>query len=176
MREPSLRARVLASPPVFYPSWALALWLGYEWTQHGDAWPLIVGAAAWLLAVMKAEEQVRAYKAWKREWDAVAGVVSPKRWPVILGAILGIPIFLFLAAIGQQSGTQAVIGVLMITVGALALLGLLAKLLGCVRRRSLDRVEPVTVCVTRPLIPVPTLRDALHSLPEHCLRVLEPLA
>ena len=44
MREPAPQTRLLASPPVFYGTWATALWLGYQWTQHPAAWPLVGGA------------------------------------------------------------------------------------------------------------------------------------
>lgn len=175
MREPAIRTRILASPPIFYGSWGMALWLLYEWSQHGQAWPLVIGWGLFLAGVMKADEQCREYRLWRTEWDQMAGIVRPKRWPVILGAIIGLPITIGLVAVGQQWGVRGILGVLLITLGPIALLGLLLKFWGAYRRLKGGRVEPVRVCVRGPVIPVPTLRDAYLGLPDYCRKVLEPM-
>jgi hypothetical protein len=176
MREPSTQTRLLASPPVFYGAWGLALWLGYQWTLDTGIWPLFLMLAFPMAGIMNAEREVKAYKRWKREWDAMAGAPPrPKQWPLVVGVIIGIPILIGLANVGQHQGTQAVIGVLMVTLGPLLLLALLLKLWGRVLRtfrRRADKVQPVAICISRPLLPVPTLRDAYHSLPAHCALVL----
>lgn len=172
MREPELRARFLASPPIFFGSWALALWMGYQWTQHHEAWPLLIPVGLLLAAVMKADEQMRAYKNFKREWDAMAGVPPPrKNWPHFLGIILGLILLAVLGGVAQEGGSQAVIGVLILLAAPLLFFAVLARLWRWFRHRRRAKsaqVEPVTVCVTRPLMPVPSLRDAYHGLPDHC--------
>lgn len=174
MREPAIQTRILASPPVFYGSWGLAVWLLYQWSLDDGIWPLIIGFGLFLAKVMKAEEEWRSYVRWRAEWDSMSGVVHPRRWPQRLRFALGIIYILFLTAIGQREGAQAVIGVLMITLGPVALIALLVKLWRRYRGRRRDRMEPVRVCIRGPVLPVPTLRDAYLGLPDHCRQVLEP--
>lgn len=176
MREPELRARFLASTPLFFGTWALALWMGYHWSQTPDAWPLLIPVGMLLAAVMKADEQVRVYKNWKREWDAMAGIAPPRsHWPHLVGMVLGLILLALLGGVAQQGGSQAVIGLLMLMAASLLLLAVLARLWRCFRHRRrvrAARVQPVAVCVTRPLKPVPSLRDAYRGLPDHCRTIM----
>lgn len=172
MREPPAQTKLLASAPVFFGAWGMALWTAYQWTQHPAAWPLVLITGAGVAAVMKADAQVRAYRHWKAEWDAMAGA-PPRRapWLMLLGMALGVPFTVMLFGIGQQSGSQAVLGVLLLILGPLLLLGLLQRLWRALRRRSRTRsarAKPVAVCVRRPLLPVPSLRAAYQALPPYC--------
>lgn len=175
MREPSPRTRFLASPPVFFGAWGLSLWLGYQWMLDNSVWPVLAVLALPMAAIMEAEREVKAYKLWKREWDAMSGVTVPTRWPQRLGVVLGLCLAALLFQLGEQSGRQAVIGALVVMI----LLMMLAMLLVGMRRiwRTLRRrrdsfIHPVTACVRQPFLPVPTLRDAYRDLPDHCALVL----
>lgn len=173
MKEPAAQTRLLASPPVFYGTWASTLWLGYQWTQHPDAWPLAVGAGFFLAAVMKADEQVRAWKAWKREWDAMAGTPPPpRRWPTYVGMALGVPFTALLFYAGQHGGASAIVGVILVIVGPLLGLGLMLKLIGWLLGLRSAKVMPVTICVSRPLLPLPDMATAYEGLPPHCQQLL----
>jgi hypothetical protein len=181
MREPSPQIRLLASPPVFYGSWGLAIWLLYHGSQDNSIWLLLIMTAVVMTPIMKADQQVKAYKAWKRDWDAMSGTPArrPMHWSTWAGMALGVPLVALLCSAGQQGGTQAVLGVILLLTAPLAVFGLLAKLFRWLRHRQRVRdsqVRPVAVCVTQPLYPAISLRDAYHGLPDHCLRVMRPLA
>lgn len=181
MREPSLQARLLASPPVFYGSWGLAIWLLYQGSQDDSIWLVLIMTAIVMTPIMKADQQVKAFKSWQRQWNAMAGTPArrPMHWSTYIGMGLGVVLVALLCSAGQQGGTQAVVGVLLLLTAPLLGIALLVKLFRWLRHRQRVRdsqVRPVAVCVTRPLYPAISLRDAYHGLPDHCLRVLRPLA
>lgn len=173
MREPSTQTRILASPPVFFGSWAFVLWLTYIWWQGA---PIVLGlgiAIAFLMRVMQADEQVRAWKAWKREWDAMSALPPrPRRWPTLVGMALGVPFTSLLFYAGQHGGAQAIIGVILVIVGPLLVIGLALKTLGWAMRRRPAQTVTVTVCVRRPLLPVPSIESAYRGLPDHCRAIM----
>lgn len=175
-REPSIQTKLLASPPVFFGAWGMAIWSGYAWTQHPDAWPVAVGFGVLVAAVMKADEQVRAHAAWVREWNALAGI-APKRtnWPFLIGMVLGLVLLVLLADAYSQGGSQAALGVLLLFGAPIIALACVQSLWRWVRRgraKRTARMQPVRVAVKRPLLPVPSLDAAYHSLPPYCQQLL----
>lgn len=170
MKQPSPIISILASGPVFFGSWVFACWLLYQWSLDGGIWPLIVVMGGLLLAVMKADERMKAYKAWKREWDAMNGQPTGLPRGMTTGIWLGIAgIVGCFALAGQPPETQNAVAVL----GLLAAIGALGVY--WLKRRT-PRSRPaktfaVAVCVTRPVFAVPTLQEAYRALPEHCLRL-----
>lgn len=175
-REPSLQTKLLASPPVFFGSWALALWMGYQWTQQNEAWPLLIPVGLLMAAVMKADEQVRAYKVWKREWDAMAGI-APRRtnWPHLVGMVLGLVLLAIMVDAYQHGGSQAAIGVLLLFGPPIFAIACLQPLWRWVRRgraKRAARAQPVTVAIERPLLRVLSLNAAYASLPPYCQQLL----
>jgi hypothetical protein len=71
MKEPSLKTKLLGSSPVVLLVWAIGALVGYGWLQDGSFWLLGVVAILAIGVVMRAHEQVRTWRQWKREWDAM---------------------------------------------------------------------------------------------------------
>ena len=169
MRQPSIQTRILACAPVYLTSWAVTVFFGYHfWQGEPVFWGLVI-VICFLLKVIKADEQVRAYKAWKREWDTMAGVLArPKRWSRFVGLALAVPIAFLLYDVGQHGGVSATLGVVVLIIGPALIIGLVFKLIGGLMRRKAAKVMPVTVCVSRSLAPAPTIKRAYRGLPAHC--------
>jgi hypothetical protein len=155
----------------------------YELSQNDDAWPLLLIAGGVIAAVMKADQQVRAYKVWKREWDAMSGApasrarTGPRPVLLILGILLALPLLSLLTYAGQHGGSQAATGIFLLFGVPVAVLAGLVQLWRRVRRgraKRVAQVEPVTVSVTRPILPVPSLREATLGLPDHCRAIMAP--
>ncbi|MBO9712635.1 hypothetical protein [Sphingomonas sp.] len=180
MREPDIRTRVLGSAPVFLGSWAMAIVAFILWMQRGDAWPLLIGFGLLVAAATKADRQMQAYWRWQVEWNQMAGTPPRRKRPLMWAGsiVLGLLLFSLLGHAAQHGGGQAVVGVLMLLAAPLLLFAGLAKLWAWARRRRRGgsaRDGVVAVCIRRPLIPVPTLRDAYRGLPDHCRQVLGPV-
>lgn len=174
MREPSTQTRILASAPVYLTSWAVTVFFGYHfWRGEPVFWALVV-VICFLLKVIQADEQVRAYKAWKREWDAMAGIPTrPTRWPRIVGlALVGLPLGFLFYDVGQHGGASAILGVALLFIIPLVAIGLALKLIRGMMRRKAVKVVPVTICVKRSLAPAPTIKRAYRGLPVHCRAIL----
>jgi len=77
MKEPSLKTKLLGSAPMVLLVWAIGALVGYGWLQDGSLWLFGVGAILAIGSVMRAHEQVRAWRQWKREWDAM-GEPAPR--------------------------------------------------------------------------------------------------
>jgi hypothetical protein len=71
VREPSLKTKLLGSTRVVLLVWAIGALVGYGWLQDGSLWPLGVAAILAIGVVMRAHEQVRTWRQWKRQWDAM---------------------------------------------------------------------------------------------------------
>jgi hypothetical protein len=180
MKRPSIRSVILGHPAVGVPV-ALAsvgalyvCW--FRGAEHGAALGLI--PVAMLFAVGKASQEMTAYRAWKREWDAMAPTAPERR----TGR--------FMAAIGLLLGAVVLIGgVASSDVGPIIanhLLGwglvLAPFLLGMVAVRSLTRRlrhrsrrgvegQPAAV-IAKPILPAPALPAAYAALPAYCQRLL----
>jgi hypothetical protein len=170
MKQPSPITSILASGPVFFGSWVFACWLLYQWSLDGGIWPLIVVMGGFLLAVMKADERLKAYKAWKREWDAMDGQPTGLAPGMKTGIWLGIAgiVGCFVLA-GQPPETQ----------NAVVVLGLLpspnsgASCQICWLRRQPIALKPDVFTVTsKPPIPLPQRRRSeappMPSPPNRC--------
>ena len=51
--------------------WAMGALIGYGWLQDSSLWLFGVAAILSIGVVMRAHEQVRTWRQWKREWDAM---------------------------------------------------------------------------------------------------------
>lgn len=174
MREPSTQTRILASAPVYWPSWAATAFFAYHfWNGAPVFWALVI-TVAFLLNVIRAHEQVQTYRAWKREWDAMSGIPPrPSRWPRVVGLlVLGAPLTFLFYDVGQHGGASAILGVVILLVGLLLALGLTLKLVGRLMRRKAAKVMPVKVCVNRSMFNKPDIAGAYRGLPAHCRAIL----
>ena len=91
MRQPRLQTRILASGPVYLSAWASTLFFGYHfWNGEPVFWALVI-TVSFLLNVMRADEQVQAYRTWKRAWDAMGdGPLLSQRGGRVGRAVVGL--------------------------------------------------------------------------------------
>ena len=126
------------------------------------------------LTVLKANEQVVAYRAWVREWEAMAGEPPRRRTrghDLLVVAALGLAL---LAATQMDSATlhmaEKSIGLL---VGSLTIFIALWTALRWVSNRRRHRTRSFTVTViAHPVMTIPSLDDAYRALPPHCHALL----
>lgn len=171
MKQPSPTTYVLASPPVFFGSWGLTCWLLYQWSLDHGIWPLIVAMGIFLLAVMKADARLKAYKAWQRAWEGLDGA-SPRssRKGAVAATVVVVAVLTIYALAQLPPQTQnatALLGVM----GAAGFFLLRALRRGVGPRPRTRKAEIVTVVVAAPLFAVPSIAEAYRALPDHCLRM-----
>lgn len=180
MKAPASQTRILASAPVFFGSWGFGIWSLYQLSQHDGAWPIVVAAGLSVAAVMKADAEVKAHANWVRDWDAMAGAPPPHRSvrhtiEFIVGVLIALPLISLLLYAGQHGGSQAVTGVFLVLGGPILGLAGLVQLWRWVRRGRAKRtgwVQPVTIAIKHPLLPVPSLKGAYQTLPPYCQQLL----
>ena len=174
MRAPSTQTRILAFAPIQFCAWASALFFGYHYFYGAPVfWPMVI-TVAFLLNVIRAHEQVQAYKAWKREWDAMSGIPPrPTRWPRLVGlALVGVALTFLFYDVGQYGSASALLGVVLLFIIPLLVIGLVLKLIRGMMRRKAAKVMPVTVCVSRSMFNKPDIARAYRDLPAYCRAIL----
>jgi uncharacterized membrane protein len=71
MNRPSIYVRMAGSPLLGIPLALGGMWLIFVWTQGGrSVWFALIGCFL-ILRTISCAKQVRRYKAWRKEWDAM---------------------------------------------------------------------------------------------------------
>lgn len=125
--------------------------------------------------VMRANEAVMKYRAWRAAWDSM-GDDAPRRKRGL--AIARIVVFVVggLFAAAHLDDPQIQIAMALIGLAFTLLLGaaIFRRLgIGGLWRRQASSNDAVAIVVCRPLMPVPSLEQAFRALPEHCQRLRE---
>ena len=175
MNPPPLKARVLGHPIVFLPIFTATLGAVYAVILDRNALPILL-LIAWLMNIsLKANQQVAAYKSWKRAWDSMPPSAPPPRQRrprpglalVLVALIAG-----YLALTLDQPGHALGLG-WMIAVGIVVSIALAVRALARRRKRSKAKAAAtVSICVSKPFLPVPSLHDAYGALPPYCQRLM----
>lgn len=172
MKPPEWKDAVLGHPAAGLPIVGLSCFILYLWSNDMALWPAGIGAIISLRAVALASAKRYKYRAWKRAWDSYAD--TPQRRAMPNKHIIGVTLCIVVIGLlmGQPAQVQHAVALLGITAGVaiLILLGL-RRLAQASGRRRTSRTQTVTICVRRPVFPVPTLEDAFRALPDHCLRM-----
>jgi hypothetical protein len=180
MNRPSAFTYLIGNPISLIGAWLLTAFLAYQWYANGGPviLPIITGLAA--LSASNAYARIDKYRLWKREWDAMNGVVTTgtmtgdlmqtKGFRFIVGGAIWCVFAYFALTIGYQPGSQWAAG--------LFWLGTLVMVVGNIynffkRKRAASpkqaaiRDVPVTQCLRVPA-QSPTLQQGYASLPEYC--------
>lgn len=179
MKEPPIRVRLIGNPLVAIPIYGLSGLALYGWSQEPGAF--IIGIPAIFCAVwtFNAQKIVGRYRDWHRAWEAMAEPEA--RRPVMPRLVAGLIAALVIGAfVLSESGmgqevASALAGVLVLGTALAAITVALWALMKRLRSRSrgvTDRRDCVAVVVTRPILPVPDLKDAYKALPEHCWQAI----
>lgn len=175
MTPPSLPARIVGHAIVVLPMSAATLWSVYAMVIDQEAWPITAVMLAVMHQVMKANQQVASYKAWQRQWDSMAPARAdtPRRGggKHILAIGLVVAVIAYLALTRDQPSHALALDWIATVAVVISIIMALRSLFR--RRLRQPRATPaVAVCVTKPLLAVPALRDAYHALPAYCVPVL----
>ena len=176
MKKPSARTMLIGNPLMLLIVVGFGVFAIFRWTQESNLWPFAVGSLFLIGAVFKANDEVNEYTAWKRAWDAMGAAAPTRRasvWRPLAGAGIIVGGALYLAAHPEQPGYTLALGWLVFGGGLAALVGFVLWLRRRPKRspkRPADMV--VAISVTKPVLPVPTMKDSYSALPEHCWRVL----
>lgn len=180
MNAPSLQVQLLGNPLLLIGT---TLFLAAALTASATgAWSAetILIALVFFAPVAAAANQLRRYRQWKREWDAMGGKATPGlTWfgggkrrvglALIVYAVIDIGLFYY----GSQDGN--IVGFVVMT--ALLVVGLVAAAIGQALSKRTGRKQPsvvyAAVLLRRPGHS-PNLGDAYAALPEYCRRLLPP--
>jgi hypothetical protein len=173
MKQPPLKTRFLGHPVVTTGASLVGAWLCWTLFQSGPEGVLLGFVVVAVVGhIIAANGEVTKYRAWKRAWDGMADgggtarrrLVNPKRAAqLIVGAtVLGY-------GVANLRDPEVQTG--MAFIGAALTVWVMARLLRLgspFRRAGRSAGGPVvTVAVTAPMIPVPTMPQAFAALPEH---------
>lgn len=181
MREPPARVRFVGHPLVSLPIMGVCGFCLYAWSQNPGAIVVGVGAAICLAWTVRARTVMSQYRAWHRAWNSMAEPRAPRSlMPRLVTALIAVAVIGGFAAaesgVGSDTG-PALAGLAVIggfTAAVAVAIWALAKRLrsGRASRARTDRRDCVTVMVTRPILPVPELKDAYSALPRHCWQAI----
>jgi hypothetical protein len=186
MNRPGVLVRFAGYPPM-----ATVLFLGYVavvlgWYQGHLAWWLALGAVGAAGRTLRAVREVRSYKGWLAEWEAMGGDNAPPRprknrlrgWLVVIGAaFIAVAIPLSMPPGARPSGALALIW-------CVACLILVWKLFSAFRRaimrsssrsatRKQAKAEDAPVAwLLPPASSSPSRAEAEANLPEYCARLI----
>jgi len=181
MNRPPLTTYLIGNPLVASTA-VIAFGISlYRW-WHGQ----FSGGATFVIFIltcsaMQASQRLNDYRNWKRSWDALDGAsrAPAKRRPVLKALLLAGLILLAVGVLSQYPqtpATQTALGGLVIALLVLLAYGLFHLLCSAIRRirrrRSTPKPHPVAICVTQPLLALPTLTRAYECLPDHCAELL----
>jgi hypothetical protein len=181
MKKPGGMRGFVGLPVVTGAVILLGLFALYQIYLVPDGWWFAVVPIVVMGWVMKAHEEVRAYRQWKQAWDGMApegpkARLSANKGVRVLGGMIVVALVaLYLAANLDQPGFGFALAWL-VGGGVLVLLVALVRwgrrAAGSAKPKGAAVSQPVAICVSRPLLPVPNLTDAYGALPPHCLKLL----
>lgn len=175
MRTPSAKTRMLGHPLVVYPTIGFFLGSGYMWLVQPDTWPMAVAAFILGGPVMRAYEHREAWLVKRRAWNAMAGHAPPRRGRFVkplTGFMALVAVGLYAVATLDHTDTQTAIGLSAVGIVAAIAFFLLRGLYRRIEHRRAIRDDLVTVCVRKPRLRVPTVRQAYAALPDHCRLIM----
>lgn len=185
MNRPSPFTYLVGNPISLIGVWLFTAFLAYQWYANGGPGllPIITGIAA--ISASNAYQRLDKYRLWKREWEAMNGVVTTGTltgdfmrttgFKVVVGGAIWCAFAYGALTIGKQPGGQAVAGLFWI--GTLLLAGSAVYRLIRRNRPASPKAQeirdiPVTQCLRAPS-QSPNLQQAFASLPEYCLPLFE---
>jgi len=173
MKRPPFKTRIIGHPGIAGPVTLASGIATVAGLYNGSAVPLFIAAPV-AMAVLKANEQVVAWRRWSAEWEAMAPNPSRKRTRMrdvlVLVAIIAAVITTMQMDSDTRQMAATIIGLL---VGVGAILFVLHKTVRWISARRRHRAGPFTVTVIgRPVMPVPSLHDAYRALPPYCQALL----
>jgi len=184
MSPPSLKVLIVGHPLVLLLLMGGAAYLGWLCYLNATNGTIGMALAGWWAAwqSMKDFDHRRRYRAWRRDWMAMAGQTPARRAGVrslLLGSIVLIGMLGYLVSQSthpdQALGVTAEVGG--VVAGGLVALALVVALIRLIwrrlRRNRLNQNRAVTVVVGKPILSVPPLAEAYRSVPSYCQPLLK---
>jgi hypothetical protein len=181
MNRPGTSTMIAGHPVVCTPILLGTMGACYGCYQNSSLWPIALVMLFLLNGVVGASGARAKYLNWQREWNAMNGAPPTseqsgrRTLPKWVGWIALILTVLYLLANGSDPTCRLALGwITVCTVGcgiaAWAMRGRAKHATGKVAPAA--KSQPVTICVTAPLLPVPTLKNAYSAMPPYCRKVL----
>jgi len=180
MKRPSIRSVVLGHPLVGVPVALASVGALYVCWFRGEEGGAVLGLipVGMLCAVSQASQEMTAYRAWKREWDAMAPPApgrKPGRFMAAIGVLLSAA--MLIGGVASSGDGAAIIhhllgwGVVLVPflLGMVTVRLLIRRLRRRYRRGA--HAQPGKV-IAKPIIAAPALPAAYAALPAYCQRLL----
>ena len=180
-QRPGLRTLLFGSyftAPVIMAGSALYTW--HWWAAGGPDNTGLVAIGLFLVSA-KALSKVAAYKRWRADWEAMSPDAKPKRFKFGAGTVAQVLAIILAGIVGLYASSPDAPPelhgwIVLCAVATLALVALVMafRLLRRVWPKRRQRPTPLaSVVVQRPVLPVPTIREAYQHLPDYCLQLLK---
>ena len=172
---------MLLGHPIIVVPMMLATVAAFRAGFQDTSWWLLAVFMLWPAgAVARASTRRTEYFQWKQAWDGMteptrqkpSRPATPARWRrPWLGGLMLAAIWLFCLANADDPLDR--LALVWLTVVSIVIgIALLIRRVRRTPRGSTAKGQSVAVCVSGPLLPVPSLKNAYRALPEHCLIVL----
>jgi hypothetical protein len=184
MNRPSSFTYFIGNPISLIGIWLLTAFLAYQWYANGEAviLPIIAGLAA--ISASNANQRLNKYRLWKREWEAMNGVVTTGTvtgdlmrttgFRIVVGGVLWCVFAYGALTIGNAPEGKLVAGLFWMTTLVMIVGGIyrLIRRNRAAPKKPVVRDVPVTLCL-KPAQQSPSLGQAFASLPEYCMPLFE---
>lgn len=173
MTPPSSTAMQLGHPLVATPALCGFAWAVIRACYDPSLWPVVIILLCVIGPIANAKRKRDQYRAWMRQWDAMAEPQEPsrripsskvKRW-------IGVAMLMLLGlCFATHASDPLYAGALVWLVLAVGIAALVAVVRNRLKHWPAARAKdaPVAICIRQPLMPVPRMRDAYRALPSHC--------
>jgi hypothetical protein len=176
MSRPTPWQSFIGNPFLCIPLMLGAIYVGYLWMVGQAPWWVALFAVIAASGVAKAAQRVRAYSAWKREWDGEEASERGLRLPSgrAIRNIIGIACWAWLAwmSLDLKSSPTTDLAVMAFWLGTAVLVAVgICRAIRAVSMRTNRNEDFVGVCM-----PAASQSDAVHeavtALPTYCLHLV----
>ena len=176
MSRPTPLQAIIGNPFLCIPLMLGAIYIGYLWMAGQAPWWMALLALIGASGVAKAAQQVRAYSAWKRDWESAGSTPRPMRLPSgkAIKYLVGLGCWGWLAwmSLEVQSTPAMDLAVMSFWLGSVIMV--IAAVVRAIRGPSTPKAgRNVVVGVCLPAArQSSSVQNAMAALPAHCQQLM----